>query len=76
MRLLDKPFNYHEKRGLLDMLDGNINRICVSDDPEEVIINLGFAVDRLSMLASSRIKQIKESQNYVKSLEREVESNA
>lgn len=58
MRLLDKPLNCDEIRDLIDRLDGNIARICVSDDPEDIVKSLGFAVDRLSMIAYSRIKEI------------------
>ena len=60
MRLLDKPLTREEKRKTLDMLEGNISRICVSDDPEEIVKSLGFAIDRLSMIAYSRIKELKE----------------
>lgn len=60
MRLLDKPLTYKEKRNVQDMLDGNIARICLSNEPEEIVAHLGFATERLSMLAYSRIKEIKE----------------
>lgn len=60
MRLLDKPYTKHETRSTLDMLEGNIARVCVSDDPEEIVKSLGFAIDRLSMIAYSRIKELKE----------------
>ena len=60
MRLLDKPYTQQEKREQLDMLDGNIARICVSEDPEEIVKSLGFATNRLSMIAYSRIKELKE----------------
>lgn len=60
MRLLDKPLTQQEKRNTLDMLDGNIARICVSDDPEEIVRSLGFAIDRLSTIAYSRVKELKE----------------
>lgn len=60
MKLLDKPYTQQEKRAELDMLDGNIARICVSDDPEEIVRSLGFATNRLSMIAYSRIKELKE----------------
>ena len=59
MRLLDKPLTRKERDNIQDMLKGNICRICVSDDPEEIIAHLGFAIDRLSMLAYSNIKEIK-----------------
>lgn len=60
MKLLDKPFTRQEKSNKLDTLQGNIARICVSDDPEEIISSLGFAIDNLSMIAYSRIKELKE----------------
>lgn len=59
MRLLDKPLTPKERDNMQDMLKGNICRICVSDDPEEILVHLGFAIDRLSMLAYSNIKEIK-----------------
>ena len=58
MRLLDEPWSPLEIRSQLDSLNGNISRICVSDSAEEIISSLGFATDRLSMLAYSRIKKI------------------
>ena len=60
MRLLDKPFNYSEKDNTLRSLDGCICRICVSDDPLEIVRMLGFANDYLAMLAQSRMMQLKE----------------
>ena len=58
MKLLDKPLSREEVRSILDTLDGNISRICVSDDMEEIVKSLGFAIDRLSMIAYSRVKEI------------------
>jgi len=58
MMLLDKPFTKEEIRNTLDMLDGNISRICVSDNAEEIVRSLGFAINRLSMIAYSRVKQL------------------
>lgn len=60
MNLIDKPLEYNEKEDLKNMLNGNIARICISDDIEEIISQLGFAVDRISMLAYSRVKEILE----------------
>lgn len=57
-RSLDKPLTNKEKREILDMLNGNINRISVSNDIEEIIYQLNFAVDRLSTIAYSRIKEL------------------
>ena len=48
------------KRQILDMLRGNINRISVSTDVEEIVCQLNFAVDRLSAVAYSRIKEIRD----------------
>ena len=59
-KLLDGPFTNEEKRQVLDMLQGNINRISVSDDIEEIVCQLNFAVDRLSAVAYSRIKELTE----------------
>ena len=58
MKLLDKPLSREEVRSILDTLDGNISRICVSDDMEEIVKSLGFAIDRLSMNAYRRVKEI------------------
>lgn len=60
MKILDKPITREQKQSMLDMLEGNIARICVSDDPEEIVKSLGFATNRLSMIAYSRIKELKE----------------
>lgn len=60
MRLLDKPLSQKEIQNNLDMLDGNISRICCSNNPEEIVRSLGFATERLSMVAYSRIKELTE----------------
>lgn len=57
-KLLDGPFTNEEKRQVLDMLQGNINRISVSNDIEEIVCQLNFAVDRMSAVAYSRIKEL------------------
>lgn len=59
-KLLERPFNREEKRQILDMLQGNINRISVSNNIEDIVCQLNFAVDRLSAVAYSRIKELKE----------------
>ena len=59
-KLLDKPYTRDEKRQILDMLQGNINRISVSDDIEEILCQLNFAVDGISSVAYSRIKELTE----------------
>lgn len=58
-KLLDRPFTREEKRDILDMLQGNINRISVSNDIVEIVCQLNFAVDRISAVAYSRIKELK-----------------
>ena len=60
MRLLNMPFTNKEKDNKIQMLDGCICRICVSDDPEEIVRMVGFANDYISMLAYSRMIQIRE----------------
>ena len=62
MRLLDKPIEDKEKQQMLDLLQGNICRICVGNDPLEIIRMLGFAIDRISLLAQHRLLEIKEEQ--------------
>lgn len=57
-KLLDRPFTNEEKRQVLDMLRGNIDRISVSNDIEEIVCQLNFAVDRMSAVAYSRIKEL------------------
>lgn len=59
-KLLDRPFTNEEKMQILDSVHGNICRISVSDDPEEIVCQLNFAVDRLSAVAYSRIKELME----------------
>lgn len=62
-KLLDRPLTNEENRHILDMLSGNVNRISVSNDIEEIVCQLHFAVDRLSALAYSRIKKLMEEEN-------------
>lgn len=65
MRLLDKSLTTQEKKNELDMLEGNIARIAVSDNVEEVVAQLSFAIDRLSLLAYSRIKEIENKKDIL-----------
>lgn len=58
MRLIDNPLPQDIILATADSVRGNISRICVSTDPEEIISSLGFATDRLSMIAYSRIKEL------------------
>ena len=61
-KLLNRPYTNEEKRQILDMLRGNINRISVSTDVEEIVCQLNFAVERLSAVAYSRIKEIRDEE--------------
>ena len=63
MMLLDSPFTKIEKDNTLQMLNGCISRICVSDDPEEIVRMVGFANDSISMLAYSRMIQLRGHDN-------------
>lgn len=65
MRLLDKPFNYAEKEDALRSLDGCICRICVSEDPLEIVRMVGFSNDYVAMLAQSRMKQLEERDDEI-----------
>ena len=65
MRLLDKPFNHAEKEDALRSLDGCICRICVSEDPLEIVRMLGFANDYLAMLVQSRMMQLREQDDEI-----------
>lgn len=58
MRLLLEPLDNKEKREMKELLDGNIVRIFLSDDVEEIVSQLGFATERLSMLAYSRVIEL------------------
>lgn len=60
MRLLYKPLDDKEKREMKELLDGNIVRIFLSDDVEEIVSQLGFATERLSMLAYSRVIELQQ----------------
>lgn len=60
MRLMDKPYPRIDKDDTLKMLDGCICRICISDDPLEIVRMVGFANDHLSMLAQNRMLEIQQ----------------
>lgn len=65
MRLLDKPFTYAEKEDTLRSIDGCICRICVSEDPLEIVRMVGFANDYIAMLAQSRMMQLEERDDEI-----------
>lgn len=58
MRLLNKPLTRKERQNELDMINGNIARVSVSNDPVEIVAQLGFAIDRLNMVAYSRVMEL------------------
>ena len=60
MRLLYKPLDDKEKREMKELLNGNIVRIFLSDDVVEIVSQLGFATERLSMLAYSRVIELQQ----------------
>lgn len=62
MRLMDKPYSRIEKDNMLRELDGCKCRICVSDDPLEIVRMVGFANDYLSMLAQNRMLEIQKEE--------------
>lgn len=61
-KLLNRPYTNEEKMQILDTLRGNINRISVSTDVEEIVCQLNFAVDGLSAVAYLRIKEIRDGE--------------
>lgn len=59
-QILNKPLTKTEKRYQLDMLQGNINRLAVSQDIVEITQMLNFAVDRLTLIAQSRAIELRD----------------
>lgn len=57
---LNKPLTQTEKRYQLDMLQGNINRISASQDIVEISQMLDFAIDRLTLIAESRVMELRD----------------
>ena len=60
MRLLDEPLTFKQIQYELDMLKGNLSMIATSKDIYTISKDLAFAVDRINIIAHSRIKQILE----------------
>ncbi len=60
MHLMDEPYTRQQREGVLYMLDGVKCRLCVTDDPKELVRMLGFGCDYLFMLAQSRILEIEQ----------------
>lgn len=57
---LNRPLTQTEKSYQLDMLQGNINRISVSQDIVEIAQMLDFAIDRLTLIAQSRAIELRD----------------
>lgn len=62
-KILDVPYTSQEKMAILKSIDGDIARISISDDMQEILCHLNFAVDRLTSVAYSRIVEIMEAKN-------------
>lgn len=50
----------------LIMLKGNLNRICVSDDPEDIDNMYSWAVMRLNIICAERKQELKQGEYYIK----------
>lgn len=62
-RLLSEPLTYYELDQLRKTLDGELNRIFVSNDVEEIAAMIMFATDIIATMGYSRIKEIKGGDN-------------
>ena len=61
-KLLNRPYTNEENMQNHDTLRANKNRISVSTDVEEIVCQLNIAVDGLSAVAYSRIKEIRDGE--------------
>lgn len=57
--------NREEMLGEVDMLRGNINRICVSDDVEEISQMYHFALTRLEELMKYNVRRVVERKKNI-----------
>ena len=55
---IDKELPYIVKSNLVDLIHGSINRICVTDDLQEIAVMLGSINFNLSRLTQSRILEL------------------
>lgn len=60
VQILNKPLTQTEKRYQIDMLQGNINRLAVSQDILEIAQMYDFAVNRLTLIAQSRAIELRD----------------
>lgn len=57
--------NREEMLGEIDMLRGNINRICVSDDVEEISQMYHYALTRLEEIMKYNVRQVVERKKNI-----------
>ncbi len=57
--------NREEMLGEVDMLRGNINRICVSDDVEEISQMYHYALTRLEELMKYNVRRVVERKKNI-----------
>ena len=58
MKLLDNSMTRKEIYTATDMLEGCVNRLCVSNDQLEIVRMVEFINDYASMIAQSRIMEM------------------
>lgn len=59
--IMEHPLTQKDKDDVLQMLDANIEYICIANYPEDVVNQVEFAIDHLRQLASSRILELFEA---------------
>lgn len=57
----DEPLTRTEINEFKDLLNGCINRICVSSETLEIVRMIGFANEYINLLAQSRIKELEKN---------------
>lgn len=57
--------NREEMLGEVDMLRGNINRICVSDDVEEISQMYHYALTRLEEIMKYNVRRVVERKKNI-----------
>lgn len=60
MTFLDTPLSQQEFSNEVDLLNGCINRICVTDSFFELCRYYSIAIERLSTILESRFAELKE----------------
>lgn len=58
MLFQDSILTSQERENMIDMIRGSINRICVSNDPKEILVHIASINVRLSKLAQSNILEL------------------